>query len=255
MYDNVNEQAIIDQAMQAENKGQNSEQNEEKPSVAAQSESPEKVRPSKDENIQLLRARVEAAERRNQEFERYIQSLQQTQQPAAKQVEPDTDDFAIEDDTYVEGKQLKKYIKSLKNELQQTKKQFEEMSQTTTQSSAELRLKSKYSDFDSVVTPENVQKLAQLKPALYRSVMANADWYDKGESAYELIKNVVKADEYQEQERRIEENARKPRAAAVAAPQASDSPLARFGDYDRLVLTEERRQQVLKRLEEAKMFR
>jgi hypothetical protein len=249
MYTNeLTEQNVIDNVLQTSEAAANPE-----PQVVAP-EVPEKKFVPKEDNIQILRRRAEEAERRNQEFERYIQSMQQPQQQQ-KQAEPDEDDLGIEDDTYVEGKQLKKQIKYLKNEIRQTKKQFEEMNQASTQSSAELRLKSRYTDFDTVVNTDNIRKLAEEKPALYRSIMANPDLYDKGESAYELIKNVLKPDQYVEEDRRIEENAKKPRSSAVAAPQASDSPLARFGDYDRIVLTEERRNEVIKRLNQAKQYR
>jgi hypothetical protein len=62
-------------------------------------------------------------------------------------------------------------------------------------------------------------------------------------------------DNYNSQDRRIEENRSKPRAAANVAPQGSETPLARAGDYDRRVLTEARKTEILKRVEEAKRNR
>jgi hypothetical protein len=121
---------------------------------------------------------------------------------------------------------------------------------------AELRLKSQFPDFEAVVTVDNLKKLAATKPALHRVILANQDAYDAGYTAYEVIKNSGLIDtSYAEQDRKIEENKYKPRAAANAAPQVGDSPLSRVGDYDRRVLTEDRKMQLLKQVADAKMHR
>jgi hypothetical protein len=212
---------------------------------------------SKQTSIRLLRERAEAAERRSQELERMVQmNMSQQQSNQKMQIVDDEDDFDLNDDTYIEGKHLKKYVKSLKQELKNTKKQFEEYNQQNSMHQAEMRLKTQFNDFESVVSKENLERLQQQKPALYRTILANSDIYDKGYVAYELIKNSgILTDQYQELDRKVEENRSKPRSAANAAPQSGDTPLARVGDYDRRILTDERKDQLRKQVEEAKRYK
>ncbi len=211
----------------------------------------------KDTSMRILRERAEAAERRSLELERMVQmNMSQQSQSNNKMQIDDEDDFDINDDTYIEGKHLKKYVRNLKQELKNTKKQFEEYNQQNSMHQAEMRLKTQFNDFESVVSKENLERLQQQKPALYRTILANSDIYDKGYVAYELIKNSgILTDQYQELDRKVEENRSKPRSAANAAPQSGDTPLARVGDYDRRILTDERKDQLRKQVEEAKRYK
>ena len=210
----------------------------------------------KENNMRILRERAEAAERRSLELERMVQMNMSQQQGQKIQIDDSDDDFDLSDDTYIEGKHLKKYVKNLKQELRNTKKQFEEYNQQNAVSNAEMRLKSQFNDFDSVVTKENLDKLASQKPSLYRSILSNPDLYDKGYTAYEFIKNSdILSGQYQEIDRKVEENRSKPRSAANVAPQSGDTPLARVGDYDRRILTEERKDQLRRQVEEAKRYK
>lgn len=205
---------------------------------------------SKENSLRILRERAEAAERRALEVEQLLRSQQQPQQ-----IEEE-DDFDIKDEDYVEGKHVKKPIRKLQKELKETQKKLEEQRQYFASATAETRLKSQFSDFDSVVTEENIKKLATTKPALYRSMMANPDLYDKGYTAYEMIKySGVYSDEYSEQDQKLEQNKSKPRSSSAAAPQVQENPLARTADYDRRVLTEERKEQLRRQVEEAKRNR
>jgi len=211
----------------------------------------------KDTSMRILRERAEAAERRSLELERMVQmNMSQQQSNQKMQIVDDEDDFDLNDDTYIEGKHLKKYVRNLKQELKNTKKQFEEYNQQNSMHQAEMRLKTQFSDFESVVSKENLERLQQQKPALYRTILANSDIYDKGYVAYELIKNSgILTDQYQELDKRVEENRSKPRSAANAAPQSGETPLARVGDYDRRILTEDRKDQLRRQVEEAKRYK
>lgn len=225
--------------------------------VQAIQEIQEQTQPSeKEQNMRYLRERAEMAERRAQELERIVQmNMSQNQQSTKLQIE-DEDDFDVSDDTYIEGKHLKKYIRTLKNDLKKTKEQQAEFMRQSTVTNAELRLKSQFSDFDSVVSRENLEKLSQQKPALFRSIMSNPDIYDQGYTAYEMIKGSgVLANNYAAQDRKIEENKAKPRASANVAPQTSETPLARVGDYDRRILSKERKDELLRQVELAKSYK
>ena len=205
----------------------------------------------KEVNMRLLRERAEHAERRAMELERMIAQKQQ-----APVSEPQEEELDISDDTYIEGKHLKKYVKSLKQELKNTKKEFEEFSQRSSLANAEIRLKSQFVDFDNVVNLQNLEKLSQQKPALYRSIMANQDIYDRGYTAYEMIKNTGIIEEtYPSQDKKLEENRSKPRSVATVSPQQGETPLSHVGEYDRRVLTEERKDQLRRQVQEAKRNR
>lgn len=224
------------------------------PEVPAEQPAP-KADDQREYNFRLIRERAEAAERRAQELERLIQANMAPQQQPQKPLEED-DDLGISDDSYVEAKQLKKYVKSIKQELKETKQKFEEYHKKNSLDQAEVRLKSQFTDFDAVVTQENLEKLAATKPALYRSIMANSDIYDRGYTAYELLKNSGMSDKnYERQDKRLEDNKAKPRSASNVAPQSGDTPLTRVGDYDRRVLTEARKEELRRSVEEAKKLR
>ena len=230
--------------------------NNEKPQEVQQAPAQESP---KDTSMRILRERAEAAERRSLELERMIQmNMSQNNQQSNKMniVDSDDEDFDLNDDTYIEGKHLKKYVKNLKQELKNTKKQFEEYNQQHAITQAEMRLKHQFNDFESVVNKENLEKLQYQKPALYRTILANSDIYDKGYAAYELIKHSgILADQYQELDRKVEENRSKPRSAANASPQSGDTPLTRVSDYDRRILSEDRKDQLRRQVEEAKRYK
>ncbi len=212
----------------------------------------------KETSMRILRERAETAERRSLELERMMQMnmSQQSQQNNKIQVVDNDDDFDIGDDTYIEGKHLKKYVRNLKQELKNTKKQFEEFNQQNALTQAEIRLKNQFNDFETIVNKENLEKLQQQKPALYRTILANPDIYDKGYTAYELIKNSgIITDQYQQLDKKVEENRSKPRSAANASPQSGDTPLTRVGDYDRRILSEDRKDQLRRQVEEAKRYK
>jgi hypothetical protein len=200
---------------------------------------PVKIDSNKEYNMRVMRERAMKAEQRAQELERALQT-----KLATKEEEPD-------DDSLVEKRHLRKYdseIGKVTAELESTKKKLEQF----TNSSIEMHLRSKFNDFDTIVTDENMERLAREKPAMYRSILSNPDLKDKGETAYEAIVTYLQPGKFSEQEKKLAENKAKPKNAATVAPQASDSPLARAGDYDRRILTEERKAELRKEMEDAK---
>lgn len=210
----------------------------------------------KDSNMRILRERAESAERRALELERMVQMNMSQQQSTKMQIADEEDYFDVSDDTYIEGKHLKKYVNNLKQELKNTKKQFEDYNKQNALTQAEIRLKNQFGDFDNIVNTDNLKKLSEQKPALYRTIYANTDIYDRGFTAYELIKNSgILSDQYEALDKKVEENKFKPRSAANVSPQLGDTPLSRVGDYDRRILSEERKQQLRRQVEEAKRYK
>lgn len=230
---------------------QNEQQIDQSQQVEEAKEEAKEVLRSKEYNLRIMRERMESIERENQEYKRI---LQQQQQP----VEKDDLDDDVEDDSFIEAKQYKKNIRNIQKDLKETKKLLEENTRNNELNSAQVSLKAQFNDFDDVVTEENLKKLSDSQPVLYRTLLAAGNIYDRGYSAYAIIKNgnISKKDsQYSNQDKRLEENKAKPRAIGNASPQAGDTPLSKVGDYDRRILTEERKDQLRKQVEEAKRYR
>jgi hypothetical protein len=150
-----------------------------------------------DEQVRNFRAIRDAAERATRERDEALQRLQEYEssfakstadrrQPyyAAEEPEVNLDDLNIKDDELAEGKHLQR-LKTTIKKLEAKQKQLEQQSYTN---SAEVRLRSQYSDFDKVMTLENIKLFSAAYPELAKSINASNDLYDKAVSAYTLIK-------------------------------------------------------------------
>lgn len=202
----------------------------------------------KERNLRYLRERAEAAERRAAELEYQMKLREQQSKP---QVQIDDDEMNIEDDSYIEGRQLKKYVNKLKQQVSQTNKQFEEYTKQQDSKIAVNSLKSQYQDFDSVVNEDNLNKFAQEEPEIYRSILSNPDVFDRGKAAYNMIKKTFRS------EQRVEpiQQSGKPRSAASAGPQTAQTPLSTIGDYDRRILSDADRDRILRAAKAAQQYR
>lgn len=78
----------------------------------------------------------------------------------------------------VDRKSLQKALSRLENQLQQQQLQ-----------AIPDRLRSKFNDFDQVVSEENVQKLKETEPELFASLSAGKDPYAVGVAAYKMLKS------------------------------------------------------------------
>ena len=234
------------------------------PEVQAQETPQEQPKESdKNENMRLMREKIEASERRaqeterrNLELERIVRENMNQNQPSTKMQITDDDETGVDDDLYVDGRQFKKRTKKLEQKLEETQKKFEAYVQQSSVEIAESKLRAQFADFDTVVTEANLKILAEREPVLFRSIMSSQNIADRGHAAYKMIKNSgVLTSEFAEVDKKIEDNKSKPRAAANASPQAAETPLTRVGDYDRRVLTEDRKEQLRRQVEEAKRNR
>lgn len=191
----------------------------------------------KEYNMRQLRERAERAER---ELEM-----------SRRQQQPEEDDLGVDDDALLEGKQLKKYHKQNKGNYQKTQAQLDQITNTL----ATLQLQTSRPDINSVVTDENLEKLSRLKPHIYRSIMANPDFVDRGLVAHDAISTWIKPDKHQAADQKLEDNKSKPRASSSVGPSPSDTPLTRVGDYDRRVLSNADRDRIMRQVQEAKSYR
>jgi hypothetical protein len=221
----------------------------EQEQVQEQTESPA------DKNFRALREKYEREEkqRREAEFERdqYRKQLEQyAQQRSAPAQQEEEEDFTlnINNEDLVEGKHLTKvakHIKKLEAELKASKQQ-------SAASLAEARLKAQYTDFDKIVTKENLQTLQTYHPELAATINSNPDLYSAAVSAYTMLKklNIAKEDEYAQDRARVEANLKKPRSLQSVAPQEGKTPLEKANVFAN-GLTEELRKQLHKEMIDA----
>lgn len=200
-------------------------------------------------NLRALRERAEAAEKKLQAMEEEQRRWQEAQKPKEEQHIPSQDSYDIDDDMYLEGRHFKKAFQPIQQKLNQAEEQYKktqqelaEMKRQKMLADAEQQVQQKYPDFSSVVTQDNLKKLELTKPHLFNAIRDTQDVYSKAAAAYELIKSSNILESHPEQEERIAQNQHKPRSAAgMGGQSASNSPLTRVGDYDRRVMTPERR--------------
>lgn len=216
----------------------------QQPEVAVEEPKPVVQEPVQHENVNWreMRMRLDEAERRNKKLEEAIM--------ARKQEEPE-EHFEFDDENLVEGKHVKKLVSKLNKELKETKKQLAEFSEKATLTTAEMRLNN-LDRFKDIVNEDNLRKLAQLHPEDYASIMANPDIYGRGKTAYNMIKAYGIEQKHADVDKKIDENIQKPKSAASVGPQKPNTPLARVGEYDRRVMSEDRRLQILQDLEDIK---
>jgi len=201
-------------------------QTEEVEQESAPVEAP--VAKDKNFNLRLLRERAEQAERERDELMRMMYQKDSSK----KQVEPEPEEdlnFNMDADALVEGKHLSKVDKKIR-QLEQKLAKYE---QRSTESNAETRLKAQYSDFDSVVTADNVAQLREEYPELAQALIATPDLYAKGKSAYMLLKKFGIAQDpvVQAEKALVMKNAAKPRPLASVSPQQGSTPMAQANAF------------------------
>lgn len=203
-------------------------------------------KPTPQESFQELRMRAEQAERERNEalgFIRQIEqlALQQQQQQATPQTEPQ---ISYDDDDIIEGRHLKAEFSNLKKELQEQRRQMEESRRYAEVNSIENKLRTKYNDFDSVVTHENIQRLRELKPEVAASLHQTQDLFSKAAATYTILKDLGIARTTtvpHEELQKAQNNLNKPKTASSLAATSPLSHASAFGSGD---LTEDRKRQI-----------
>ncbi len=132
-------------------------------------------------NFKMLREQAEQNARRAEAAEREAYSLKQKyeQQGPKKAAQ-----FNIGDDELVEGKHLAQFKAYADEKAQEQSKQLEEYKAMVT----EQAIRNQCPDFDSVVTNENLARLAQEYPEIAASLKSSNDVKATAISAYKLIK-------------------------------------------------------------------
>lgn len=167
-------------------------------------------------NFRALRDKVKRLERENEEFKASF-----TQQ------QPETDDYDIESDALAEGKHIKKVGKKIRA-LEEQLKHYQNQSHMT---QIENQLRKRFSDFDDVVTTENIEILRDIDPDIARSLSASSDLYGSAVLAYKMIKDMNKNVEDNYEKQRVTRNMAKPRPIVSSNAQHGDSPLTQANAF------------------------
>lgn len=155
------------------------------------------VESKQDRNWREMRKKLEYYEQRLEEFEK-----------KSSKVEAE-EELNISDDDIVTAKDVKKLAKKMAKELyEQEKVRFQA-------ETAEERLRSKYSDFDDVVSEENVRKLIKQEPELAKVLRSTSDPFAKGVAAYKYIRAMEKDSPAYVEKQTIRQNLQKPKTTTA----------------------------------------
>ena len=217
--------------MTEENIQEQEVQEQETPETYEPEAQTEQQSSSKDYNFRALREEKERLQRERDEYYDRIRryEAQQSSQTQYKAPEPEPEEeLDISDDDYIEGKHLKKYIKKLDDKY---KKQFTEYQQQVSSQTAETRIKTRYPDFEKVVSDSNVNKLKEIHPELYDSLRSNTDLESKASAAYTLIKKlgIYQEDNFGPDREKAQQNLSKPKPVNTVAQ--GDSPMSRANAF------------------------
>ncbi len=185
----------------------------------------------------------ERAERERNEFQSILKSLelealryqqqQYNQQQNQKPKEEEVDINSFDDDDLVDGKALKKILKREQQERENLKKQIMQQENDRRKFDVTSRLKSRYADWDSVVTPENVKMLEETRPALAKSLSMLGDIEEMGAETYQVIKDfgIYKPQQNFPEKEAIQRNMAKPRSIQSLSPQTGSSPMSQANAF------------------------
>lgn len=160
--------------------------------------------------------------------EEFAKRNQAVQQPQEEELQLSPDDWlTVDQHQKLTRKQMQEVVEAALAK-ERAKRAAEELPS---------KIKSKYSDFDAVVSEENVTKLKALEPEIAAALGQISDPYAQAVAAYKYIKTLVPTVDpvVEASKQRIADNARKPGSGA-AAP----SPLSQAGAYERGPTAEEK---------------
>ena len=180
---------------------------------------------SAERNFRELREKTERLERERNDLARRMAEIEQRNQPAMPEPEPE---FNFGDDDLVEGKVLKKIAKNFEKKLENYQRQQRELT-------TESMLKARYNDFDSIVNENSITKLREKYPEVAQSLQSQQDPYAKLSAAYTLIKDLglyeSNSPQYEEEKAIIQKNLKQPRAAGTMSPQTGTTPLQQANEF------------------------
>ena len=197
----------------------------------------------KDENWRLLRQSKDKLQRELDEARELLAQRQAAIKPQEEEI--DLSEFGIKEDDLAEGR----HLLSIKKELAALKKAREEDSKRMAMSTAEMRIKNDFPDFEKVVSYENQKKLREIDPDVADAILATGDVYKAHAMAYKMIKllNIHRDTSYDADKLKAQQNLAKPKSLSSIAPQKSESPLSHANAFAN-GLTPELKDQLVKEM-------
>ena len=191
-------------------------------------------RPSS-KHFKTLKAEKEQAQRERDELMRMLQE----ERSRGVQPKQEEDDFGIDENNYIEGKDLKKVVK----ELKELRKDITQYKQKTAIEVTEARLKAEIPDYQKILSDENVEILKDNYPEIAETIFnSQADPFKVAKAACNMITKlgIHVEDKHTAKREVVQANLAKPRASTTVAPRQGQSPLSQANEYGSDTLTEER---------------
>ncbi len=217
----------------------------------------------REQNLRYLRERADQErkareddrlkyEARMKEMEDFYKAQLASSQKQKIEVVDDSNDFNIDNDSYVEGRHLSKTTAALRKEIEENKRALDNYRKEADRALAEQRVKLEHPDFYEVVNEQSLAELQKQDAIAFESLMHIPDTYKRLKMSRTLIERYGLVNKTADIDERIERNLAKPRSAAGTPAQSSDTPLSSVAEYERRRMTPDRKKQVLSLLEDAK---
>ena len=208
---------------------------QESESQQTQVETHEVEAKNKEYNFKQLREKTRHIE---QERDFYKRQVEQLSPP-----EPKEEESSLGDEDLIEGR----HYKALQSEVKKLQKHVKQKELETVPE----RLKNRFSDFDAVVTKENVEKLKDLEPELYKTITRGDDLFEKGVAAYKTLKGLgyyTNSEEISQQKELVKNNHSKPMSVQAVKGQGALHQANIFAQG----LTPDLKKQLQKEMEDAR---
>lgn len=217
---------------------------------AHQQQVPEQTGQSdKEMNFAAMRQKTDDLERKVQEYEQVITSIQgqmeaQARQPEKTQeLQQEIDELEqIANDEWLTKEQSMKLAD--KRAQLAVEKALEAERARRAQEELPQRVKQEMPDFDQVVSKENVEYLKAHKPHLAQVLATTQDPYAQAKAAYDAVKAFCPSAQVQQDKQRAERNAQKPGSLDQAGP-------PRTGETDPYRLSSTTKAQLWKEMQDA----
>ncbi len=200
--------------------------------AAAQEEAKQQVAKPEETNWRAMREQAEREKQARERAERERDELAKRLQERERQKQEEQEEYtpSLADDALVEGK----HYSALHKELRDLKKEIKQYKQQTSENILAAQLKAQYSDFDKVVSRENIERLSAQYPDIARALGSSTDAYSAASSAYSLIKQLGIHEEAKEtaiNRESFARNASRPRSSQSVSPQHGTSPLNKVNEF------------------------
>ena len=182
------------------------------------------------QSFRELRTKLQKTQQERDELFNHIKNIEAKNKSNISSNDIYDEDFNLDPDAIAEGKHLHK----VNNEVKNLKKQLQEMKRFSEETQAENKLKSKYSDFDQVVSEDNIEMLKESHPDLWNTIASAPNLYNRGLSAYMFIKSLSPNQvSYEEDKVSIQKNMAKPRSMTSVSPQKGNTPLSQANVFEK----------------------